>query len=709
MELQFLPSTHAPSVLRGAAARSEIHDVLIKQRDLMTRQPHSFSSRKTHPFVERLYVPIVFLLFIGFIFQLWFHAVRTSVTIDEPVHILAGHRHWQCRDFGINPEHPPLLKLLATAPLNFQKLVEPNWECGSKLTSKLDSFSFGNSFLVDNGVDRVVIQTRLAAALMSLLLALLVFFAASEMFGHLEALTALALLVFEPNLIAHGSIVTTDMALTTTSFAAVYGLYRFRSKPNWSRFLVVSVAFGLLLASKHSAVVFFPILLVLLIGDTIIFRQSELHLSKQTFRNIAGFIGMFLIGLTILWAFYGFRYRSIPNAKAATISIAGYIKENGRPEMVQSLPARITETIGRTRTFPEAYVLGIADVIAWGSRNSWIFGRNYVTGQWWYFPLAFVVKSSIALLLLLPLGLLFPFFNAAKRRETMFLLVPALAFFAVALTSKFTIGIRHVLPVYVFLIVAAAAGAVRLFGKTSFFRYVLIGLLAFHALATFRTAPNYLAFGNDFWAGSNNTYRIFRDSNVDTGQSIKLVNEYLAREKISDCWIAAFVHPELIGAIQPCHVLPSGLRVLLSRNVAEPVPPVIEGTVFVSVNELPPRGGDEYVPIAQTAPIGFIGGNIFVYRGRFEIPLASAISRSYRVGQFLRLNRVDEAVKEGQMAVDLAPADSRTHLSLALALVRAGKIDEARRELGKTIELAKPNPVFRNIEVRAQQEVERLD
>src|SRR5687768_13360297 len=124
-------------------------DVLIKnlgQRNLMAKLVDSFSSAETHPFTGRLYAVIVLLLFISFTFQLWLHAARTSVTIDEPVHILAGHRHWQCGDFGINPEHPPLLKLLATAPLNFQTLTEPNWDCGSKMTSKFDSFSFGNTF-----------------------------------------------------------------------------------------------------------------------------------------------------------------------------------------------------------------------------------------------------------------------------------------------------------------------------------------------------------------------------------------------------------------------------------------------------------------------------------------------------------------------------------------------------------------------------------
>lgn len=277
-----------------------------------------------HPFAGRWYGVIALLLFACFVFQLWFHAVRTSVTVDEPAHILAGHRHWQCGDFGINPEHPPLLKLLATVPLNFQKLVEPGWDCGSKLTSKFDSFSFGNSFLIDNGVDGVVIPARLAAASVSLLLAVLVFFAAREMFGRPEALAALALLAFEPNLIAHGSVVTTDMVLTATAFAAVYALYRFRGKAGWLRFLAAGLAFGLLLAAKHSAVVFFPVLLGLSVADTIFYPQPEPRLPKQILRGAAAFAALFLVGLIILWAFYGFRHRSIPGGRDDAVSVAAY-------------------------------------------------------------------------------------------------------------------------------------------------------------------------------------------------------------------------------------------------------------------------------------------------------------------------------------------------------------------------------------------------
>jgi hypothetical protein len=650
-------------------------------------------------------------LFAAFAFQLVYHAVRTSATVDEPDHILAGHRHWQCGDFGINPEHPPLLKLLATVPLNFMDLTEPPWECGSKLTSTFEAFSYGSSFLVDNGIDGVVLSTRLAASLMSLLLALLVFAATWEMFGRWEAVAALAILAFEPSLIGHGSIVTTDMAISATSFGAVYALYRFGKKQTWRRFLVAGLAFGLMLGAKHSAVVFVGILFLLLVADAIVFRGLEAKLPHQLLRRVAAFAGMFVIGWAILWSFYDFRYYAIPSATAPSVSVADYIKQNGKPEAIESVPARVTEAVSRTGLFPESYVLGMADVIAFGSRNTFIFGRNYPTGRWFYFPLAFVVKSSIALLLLMPIGLVFSYLNRDKRREVMFLLIPPIIFFIFASSSNFTTGIRHILAVYAFLIVLAAAGAVRLSRRLHYFRYFLILVLVYNAAAAFRTAPNYLVFANDFWGGYENTHRIFVDSSTETGQSMKLVSEYLTREDLRDCWIATFgVHPEMIRFVQPCRPMPSGVvRIMTSRNLIEPVPAVIEGTVLLSVRELPPSGGDEYVPITKSEPIAFIGGTTYVYRGRFEIPLAAALSRAIRSGYFLRANDFDQAIAEGRQAVELGQADPRTHLALGRALAGSGQADEARSELEKAAELAKADPRFRNQEVWAHQELERMN
>lgn len=657
---------------------------------------------------NKFYIICAAALFAAFAFQLVFHAVRASVTVDELPHILAGHRHLQCGDYGINPEHPPMAKMLAALPLQFRTMNEPPWDCGARMTSKPDSFTYGGRFLLENGLDSVVVQTRLSIASLSLFLAVLVFLAAREMFGRAEALVALALLAFEPSLIGHGSVVTTDMAISATAFAAVYALYRFCQKAVWSRFLMVGTAFGLMLAAKHSAVFFVGILFVLFITDAVLFHRKDSALPRQIIQRVASFAAFFLIGWAILWAFYGFRYDAVPSATGSTVSVADYIKENGRPEMAASFSAKATDLISRTGVFPESYTLGMADVIAWGSRNTFIFDRAYPTGRWFYFPVSFAAKSGVALLLLLPLAFLFAFFNAGKRREMLFVLVPPLIFFVIASCSNFTTGIRHILPVYPFFIVAAAAGAVWLSRKFNFFKYALIALLVFHAVTAARIAPNYQSFSNDFWGGTNNTYHLFRDSNVDTGQSAKLMDEYLAQENITDCWFSGYVHPEVIRAVQPCRPLPSNLRILVSQNVIEAVPPVIEGTVLLSVNELPPRGGDEFASIARSEPVALIGGNILVYRGRFEIPVEAAMSRAYRSGQFLRAGEIQQAVTEARQSVELAENDARTHLALGLALVAAGQNDEARKSFERTISLAQNNPVFRNAEVRAAQELEKL-
>ncbi len=62
---------------------------------------HSTAPRYQVP--KSLFIALSTLLFTAFAFQLWYHSVQTSATVDEMPHILAGHRHWQCGDFGINP------------------------------------------------------------------------------------------------------------------------------------------------------------------------------------------------------------------------------------------------------------------------------------------------------------------------------------------------------------------------------------------------------------------------------------------------------------------------------------------------------------------------------------------------------------------------------------------------------------------------------
>ncbi len=64
----------------------------------------------------RIALGVVALLAVLFL-QLALSANRNSITWDEDDHIYAGYMSWKHGDFGLNPEHPPLVKLVAALPL----------------------------------------------------------------------------------------------------------------------------------------------------------------------------------------------------------------------------------------------------------------------------------------------------------------------------------------------------------------------------------------------------------------------------------------------------------------------------------------------------------------------------------------------------------------------------------------------------------------
>ena len=86
--------------------------------------------------------------------------------------------------------------------------------------------------------------------------------------------------------------------------------------------------------------------------------------------------------------------------------------------------------------------------------TSYVLGKVYAHGVWFYFPIAFLIKSTVGVLalFLLSLGVI-----ATRRlnrwREILFLVVPVIFYLLVAMTVGMNIGVRHILVVYVFLYV----------------------------------------------------------------------------------------------------------------------------------------------------------------------------------------------------------------------------------------------------------------
>src|ERR1700758_1217043 len=115
-----------------------------------------------------------------FLVELGVIAGRTSITWDEDDHIYAGYMSLTRGDFGLNPEHPPLVKQLAAIPLLPMTLKVPPLQ-GREF--KHEAFLGGKDFVFQNDAESIIFRTRMAAAALTLLLAALIFLAAREMFG----------------------------------------------------------------------------------------------------------------------------------------------------------------------------------------------------------------------------------------------------------------------------------------------------------------------------------------------------------------------------------------------------------------------------------------------------------------------------------------------------------------------------------------------
>lgn len=617
--------------------------------------------------------------------QLALSVREESQTWDEGDHIFAGYMSWKHADFGLNPEHPPLVKLLATVPLLGMPLKVP---VVRNRYFKNEAFLDGRDFVFGNDADKILFRSRMAAASLTILLGLVVFAATNEMFGGAAAFIAMALLVFEPNLLAHGATVTTDMGVSLGIFAAVYAFYRYRRRPSAVRLLVAGVAAGFSLAVKHTGLLVFPILFLLAFCEWA--AERELRSARNALRHTGALMVLGLIAVLVLWSAYGFRYAARPPGLELNPPLSTFAGE------VKPHEATAILTLARWRLLPESYLFGLADVRHVADESqSYLFGKVYPHGVWFYFPAAFLIKSTLGFLGLLILAAAAIATRRLKRpREVLFLTIPPALFLLVSMFSGLNIGLRHILPIYAFLIALIGGGVeVWLRGHRRWI-YAVAGLLMLHAISSLRCYPVYLAYANEAWGGPENTYRLLTDSNTDWGQQLKGASRYLKARGVSQCWFAYFAQtaadPAYYGI--PCKPLPTISSLWLGE--LSDVPRVIDGPVLISMGTLSgyetgPGALNPYDHFQRLQPSARIDHGIFVYDGRFEVPLASALPHVYKAWRLLREKQPEKALVEAQAAAATEPGAVRCQLALGDALRASGQAAEARAAYERALAIAK--------------------
>jgi 4-amino-4-deoxy-L-arabinose transferase-like glycosyltransferase len=515
-----------------------------------------------------------------------------SPTMDEQNHIARGLAYLRTGDPRLSVEHPPLVNVISALPVLTQSVRLPtddwSWEAG-------EWYRFADQLLWhgDQEVDRLVFLARLPIMLLALLLAALLHRAAREWFGVEAALLGLILYALDPNILAHSRYATTDLGSTAFLFLAGISLWKaVRSGFSLRWVILAGGAFGLALSAKLSAAVFGLAFGCLALAYLVALWRPDWR------RGLAAGLRLGLVypvtALLVVWAAFGFEWGALPE---------------GGPAVPMPTFWRGVET-----------VFGFSG----GGRPAFLLGHFSSEGFWYYFPIAFAVKTPLPTLILLVWSLALFAVGVAKggRGERWsllaFLILPPALYFLISTQSALNLGYRHLLPAlpYLYAFVGGQLGGRLPTRARSRMVGILLGWLAIGNLLIF---PHYLSYFNEI-VGPQDGYQVLVDSNLDWGQDLKRLKGWMDREGVSRVKLAWFgsAEPAYYGiAYDPLPGLPHhfDLWESLPFDPGEPEPGVYAISVSM-LQELHRRDEDKtaFAWFRAREPDDRVGYSILIYR-----------------------------------------------------------------------------------------------
>lgn len=434
---------------------------------------------------------------------------NNSPTSDEPPHLLSGYTALINGHDYIDIEHPLLAKTYAATPLLFQyvkiDLKDPNYTTQKDLLNIGKLFKTSRNFLTyqDNQTDQILFSARFMMILATVGFGVVIFLFTKKLFGELAGLLAVFLYSTESVILANGSLVNTDLAAAIFTTLTIFALLLYSEEQTRKNLIFLTAALLAGLLSKFSTFFLLPIVLV---SMELIYRHSKFHPRKHMLYLVGGI----LVGISVFYGLLAFRDRGI----------VGF--------------------------WPKSYFLGFYEVfrfVSGLSRPAYLLGENYLGGRWYYFPVLILLKTQILTLVggLIAVILFFKQRLLINKSSLLICLLPISLFFLTAVLSKSNIGLRHVLPLYPFLIIFAAGGLAKLIDlvRTNFhlphcaigFIIIFIILVRFWSVIT--TYPHYLSYFNFIAGGTDKGWKIANDANYDWGQDVKRLADFVKENKIS--------------------------------------------------------------------------------------------------------------------------------------------------------------------------------
>ena len=364
----------------------------------------------------------------------------------------------------------------------------------------------------------------------SLLVAMLVFHWSRSLYGTVPAFASLLLYIFDPNIIAHSQLVSTDIYAAGVTTLVFYCTWRFARNRSLMNGVMWFFALGISQLAKYSTIVLFPLAILSIFIYDLSFSDLSFDAMKKIKHLFVRYLGYFVVGVSVITLFIniGFFFNH---------TFTPFGKYEFRSDWFTDLKTNYPVLHSVRVPFPYPYL----DGLDWmrdteqGGKNSgpvYLLGKLSKPGFPGYYFIASFFKVPIATQIIIWSAIVIYIMRPDRRRkffqDEIFFFAPVI-FFSLYLNFFFKtqIGIRYYLIMFPALYIFCGS----LFSNWEKFRLVQktvsFALFASLIISVFSYYPNYLTYFNELVWNRNQSYKYLADSNLDWGQSSAATAQYL--------------------------------------------------------------------------------------------------------------------------------------------------------------------------------------
>jgi hypothetical protein len=486
---------------------------------------------------------------------------RKSATFDEVAHLPAGFSYLTTGVVKLNLQHPPLIKEIGALPLLFLNpkggLEKRSFE--NQRLEPADEWKYGREFLYSQDADRLLFFGRIPVVLLSLSLAVLVMVWSRKLWGGQASLLALFLYAFDPTITAHAQVVTTDVGFAFFATLYLFFLWKHLESPSRRGIVLSGLFLGLALGAKFSAVILIPMTAILLglaawVGRGQLLEEKETGATHQRNPNVQL--------LDVL--------NSSTRGKRTLAAVVTIV-------LILALASMVLWAIYLFPATPLFYFSGLKIVNQDHDPNFpyYLMGELKPGGWRTYFLIAWLIKTPIPFLLLLVISVaLFLKGTRACWFEEAFLVIPPLSFFVGYSLTADNVGVRYLIPCFPFFFIFTARILSPVLATKKWMLIALGVLLGWYLVEFLAIYPDHLSYFNEIAGGSRHGPEWLDDSNVDWGQGLIQLQDYVHCHPEKQYWLCYFgsVDPKYYRI--PARILtdevplspPSGVTLILSGH-----------------------------------------------------------------------------------------------------------------------------------------------